>query len=120
MPITPFLTNQAFDPEAVKAMSDVLERVCAEIGVTLGDTRKNPSAEIIAAKIIALHAIRLWKPLFVVSTSAAALPYDPHTSVAVTEERLIRRCAFSILRRIALGSRIQAFPPQMWFALMNI
>lgn len=56
MPITPFLSGQAFDPETITAMSDVLERICAEIGVTLGNG-KNPSAEIIAAKIIE-HAQR--------------------------------------------------------------
>lgn len=56
MPIHPFLSGQAFDPETIKLMSDVLERICAEIGVTLGNG-KNPSAEIIAEKIIE-HAQR--------------------------------------------------------------
>jgi len=56
MPITPFLAGQAFDPETITAMSDVLERICAEIGVTLG-TGKNPAAEIVAAKVIE-HAQR--------------------------------------------------------------
>jgi hypothetical protein len=51
------LAGQAFDPETIKTMSAVLERICAEIGVTLGGTGKNPAAEIIAAKIIE-HAQR--------------------------------------------------------------
>ena len=50
MPIRPFLAGQAFNPETIKTMSDVLERICAEIGVTLGGTGKNPAAEIVAAK----------------------------------------------------------------------
>ena len=57
MPIRPFLSNQAFDPESIKTMSDVLERVCAEIGVTLFVDRKNPAAEVVAEKIIE-HAQR--------------------------------------------------------------
>jgi hypothetical protein len=40
MPIRPFLAGQAFDPETITAMSDVLERICAEIGVTLGNGGK--------------------------------------------------------------------------------
>jgi hypothetical protein len=56
MPVTPFLTGQAFDPETINTMSDVLERICAEIGVTLGEG-KNPAAEIVAGKIIQ-HAQR--------------------------------------------------------------
>ena len=42
---------------ARRPLSAVLERICAEIGVTLGGTGKNPAAEIIAAKIIE-HAQR--------------------------------------------------------------
>jgi len=58
MPIRPFLSGQAFDPETIKTMSEVLERVCAEIGVKLGDgKKKNPAAEIVAEKIIE-HAQR--------------------------------------------------------------
>jgi hypothetical protein len=51
MPIRPFLSGQAFDPETIKMMSAVLEQIRAEIGVTLGNG-KNPSGEIIAGKII--------------------------------------------------------------------
>jgi hypothetical protein len=55
MPIRPFLAAAAFDPEVIKIMSEVLERVCAEIGVKLGDgKKKNPAAEIVAEKIIEL------------------------------------------------------------------
>jgi hypothetical protein len=50
MPITPFLAGQTFDP--IDTMSDVLERICAEVGVGFARTGKNAAAEIIAAKII--------------------------------------------------------------------
>jgi hypothetical protein len=54
MPIRPFLAGQAFDPETIKLMSDVLERVCAKLSVSLDTGKKNPAAEIVAEKIIEL------------------------------------------------------------------
>ena len=53
MPIAPYLAGQAFDPETIKRMSDVLERICAELGVKLRGEKKDPAADIIAEKIIA-------------------------------------------------------------------
>jgi hypothetical protein len=49
MPITPFLAEQAFEPEVVRVMSDVLVRVQARLGLS---DRNDPFNEIVAAKII--------------------------------------------------------------------
>lgn len=52
MPITPYLTGKAFDPETIELMSSALEQVCDELGIKVETGRKNPAAEIIAEKII--------------------------------------------------------------------
>jgi hypothetical protein len=51
MPITPFLTGQPFDPEAVRAMSAAFDDVCKSLGLRAG---ADPAAEVIAKKIIEL------------------------------------------------------------------
>jgi hypothetical protein len=52
VPIKPYLAGQAFDPESIKHMSDVLEKVCGELGINLRDGHKDPAADIIAEKVI--------------------------------------------------------------------
>jgi hypothetical protein len=51
MPIRRFLRGQAFEPEMISTMSEVLERVCAKLGLTMKD---DPAARLVAAKIIEL------------------------------------------------------------------
>jgi hypothetical protein len=51
VPIRPFLANQAFDPETIRAMSDALERVCNELGLKVVD---DPATRLIAERIIGL------------------------------------------------------------------
>ena len=50
MSITPFLTDGAFDPNDIKAMSMALDDVCEALNLAVG----NPAREIIAERIIAL------------------------------------------------------------------
>jgi hypothetical protein len=52
--------------QSITAMSDVLERICAEIGVTLSGTGKNHAAEIVAAKVIehAQHGVKTQTELY--------------------------------------------------------
>jgi PIN domain nuclease of toxin-antitoxin system len=49
MPIRPFLSGQAFEPETIHNMSIALERVCAALGLTMHD---DPATRLVAAKII--------------------------------------------------------------------
>ena len=57
MPIRQYLENQsAFDPDAIKAMSDALERACHALNVN-GHLRHR---EVIAARIIALARNRVF------------------------------------------------------------
>ena len=51
MPITPFLAGQAFAPDVISLMSDVLVRVQGRLRLV---DRNDPFNEIIAAKIIEL------------------------------------------------------------------
>jgi hypothetical protein len=51
MPIRRFLDGQAFEPEMINTMSDVLVSVCAELGLTMKD---DPATRHVAAKIIEL------------------------------------------------------------------
>jgi hypothetical protein len=51
MPITPFLTGQAFDPDVVRAMSDAFDEACRTLGLTV---RTDPASEAVAKKIIEL------------------------------------------------------------------
>ena len=50
MSITPFLTDAAFDPNDIKAMSMALDDVCQALNLVNG----NPAREVIAERIIAL------------------------------------------------------------------
>jgi hypothetical protein len=49
VPIRPFLSDQAFQPETIRNMSTALERVCAALGLTM---RGDPATRLIATKII--------------------------------------------------------------------
>jgi hypothetical protein len=49
--ITPFLLGQAFSPEAIQMMSDVLERACDRLGLS---SRADKATELVAEKIILL------------------------------------------------------------------
>ena len=49
MPIRRFLDGQAFEPEMISTMSEVLERVCAKLDLTMKD---DPATRLVAAKII--------------------------------------------------------------------
>jgi hypothetical protein len=49
VPITPFLQGQAFTPEKIQVMSDVLLRACARLGIL---DRKDRVTEQVAEKII--------------------------------------------------------------------
>jgi len=51
MAITPFLTGQAFEPEAVKAMSVAFDMACKSLRLR---SRSDPAAEVVAKKIIEL------------------------------------------------------------------
>lgn len=49
MPITPFLRNQAFDPETIEAMSAAFEKACANLGLS---DRSDQMNELVARQII--------------------------------------------------------------------
>jgi hypothetical protein len=49
MPIQPFLANQAFEPEVIRAMSHALEGACEALGLRLRD---DPATRMVAKKII--------------------------------------------------------------------
>jgi hypothetical protein len=49
LPIRPFLTNQAFDPETIREMSLPLESVCSTLGLKVID---DPATRLVAEKII--------------------------------------------------------------------
>ena len=51
MPIRRFLDGQAFEPEMITTTSEVLERVCAKLDLTMKD---DPATRLVAAKIIEL------------------------------------------------------------------
>jgi hypothetical protein len=51
MPIRPFLADQAFDPEAITAMSLALERVCDVLRLKVID---DSATRLVAEKIIEL------------------------------------------------------------------
>jgi hypothetical protein len=50
MPITPFLRGQAFDPETIGVMSKAFVSTCEALGID----RLDPTAELLARKIIEL------------------------------------------------------------------
>jgi len=51
MPITPFLVNQAFEPEVVETMSAALVATCDALGLKIGD---DPATSFVAEKVIEL------------------------------------------------------------------
>ncbi len=51
MPITPFLKNQAFDPELVRAMGLAFQRACEQLGLSDAEDR---ATEVVASRIILL------------------------------------------------------------------
>jgi hypothetical protein len=51
MPIRPFLSGQAFDPEVITAMSQALEVVCDKLRLKMID---DSATRIVAGKIIEL------------------------------------------------------------------
>ena len=57
MPIRPFLSGRAFDPETIREMSLALESVCNTLGLKVID---DAATRIIAEKIIELsqHGVR--------------------------------------------------------------
>jgi hypothetical protein len=51
MPITPFLKNQAFNPELIRAMGMAFDSACRQLGLS---TTQDGATEMVAAKIIQL------------------------------------------------------------------
>jgi enoyl-CoA hydratase/carnithine racemase len=51
VPITPFLQNQAFDPEVIEEMSAAFADACKTLGLI---DRADPITEIVARRIIEL------------------------------------------------------------------
>ncbi len=51
MPIRPFLSGQAFEPEAIRTMSLALESVCDTLGLRMTDDR---AMRLVAEKVIEL------------------------------------------------------------------
>lgn len=51
MPITPFLSGQAFEPETLRAMATAFERACDKLGLTI---RHDPATELVAKTIVKL------------------------------------------------------------------
>jgi hypothetical protein len=49
MPLTPFLKEATFDPEAIKAMSAAFEAVCESLQLL---NRSDPIREIVSRKVI--------------------------------------------------------------------
>ena len=49
MAITPFLRNQAFDPETIAVMSSAFVKACASLGLS---DRADPITEFVARQII--------------------------------------------------------------------
>lgn len=49
MPITPFLREEAFDPEAIEAMSSAFVKACASLGLV---DRSDQMTELVARMII--------------------------------------------------------------------
>ena len=51
MPIRPFLSGQAFDPETIDKMSEALKSVCNTLSLKVGD---GAATRLVAQKIIEL------------------------------------------------------------------
>ena len=60
MPITPFLRNQAFDPETVEVMGKAFVTTCEVLGLT---DRTDAMTKLVAQKIIELAQRGLKNPL---------------------------------------------------------
>jgi hypothetical protein len=54
LPIRPFLSGQAFDPETIRVMSDAFTSICADLGLV---ERDDPATRLVAERIIE-HAQR--------------------------------------------------------------
>ncbi len=50
MPIRPFLSGQAFEPDVISSMSQALESACKALGLSWKD---DPATRFVAEKIIA-------------------------------------------------------------------
>jgi hypothetical protein len=59
MPITPFVRNQAFDPETVEVMGKAFATTCEALGLT---DRADDMAKLVAQKIIELAQRGLKNP----------------------------------------------------------
>jgi hypothetical protein len=66
MPITPFLRNQAFDPETVEIMGKAFVTTCEALGLT---DHSDAMTELVAEKIIEL-AQRGFKNAFALHVAA--------------------------------------------------
>jgi hypothetical protein len=53
MPLTPFLTENTFDPETIEAMSAAFDAICEALRLT---PRSDPITEIVAQKVIEVAA----------------------------------------------------------------
>jgi hypothetical protein len=53
MPLTPFLKEATFDPEAIRAMTTAFEAVCVALHLVI---RSDPITEIVARKVIEVVA----------------------------------------------------------------
>jgi hypothetical protein len=51
MPITPFLSGQAFEPEAVETMSAAFVAACEALNLKVGD---DPATRFVAQKVVEL------------------------------------------------------------------
>jgi hypothetical protein len=60
MPITPFLRNQAFDPETVEVMGKVFVLTCEALGLS---DRSDAMTKLVAEKIIELAPRGFKNPL---------------------------------------------------------
>jgi hypothetical protein len=59
MPITPFLRGQAFDPEAIQAISNALVMTCEALGLS---DRDDAMTQLVAEKIVELAQRGLKNP----------------------------------------------------------
>ena len=50
MPIRPFLSGRAFEPETIRSMSLALERACQAMGLRPG--QNDPATRVVAEKVI--------------------------------------------------------------------
>ncbi len=70
VPIRPFLSDQAFDPETIVIMSDALERACEALGLKLRD---DVVTRLVAQKIIELTQRGIDDPITLSSTALQEL-----------------------------------------------